>query len=222
MKIHDVIQGSPAWLQIRLGIPTASIFSSILAKGEGKMRRSVLLRLAAERITGEPVETYNNFNTDRGHEMEPEARKLYAFLADEPVTQVGFIRDDAKGAGCSPDGLVGENGALEIKSAFPHILIDKIDADKFPPEHKAQCQGVLWVAEREWIDLLVYWPGMPAFQKRSYRDEAYIATLASEVARFNDDLAELVEKVRRYGAPDPLRSALKASVAAPVNIIAAG
>lgn len=219
--IHDCEQGSDEWRAIRAGIPTASEFSSILAKGEGKMRRSYMLRLAGERVTGIPAETYSNAHMDRGKEMEPEARAYYQIVAAETVTRVGFMRDDVKGAGCSPDCLVGESGALEIKTALPSVLLDKIDRGGFPPEHKAQCQGVLWVAEREWIDLLVYWPGMTPYTARAARDEGYIKTLADEVARFNDDLAAMVEKYHRYGNPDYLRSALKSSLATPDNLLMA-
>lgn len=220
--VFDCEQGSDEWRAARAGIPTASEFSSILAKGEGKMRRSYMLRLAGERITGFPAETYSSAHMERGKEMEPEARDYYALVSAEPLARVGFVRDDAKGAGCSPDSFVGERGALEIKTALPAILIDKIDRGGFPPEHKAQCQGVLWVSEREWIDLLVYWPGMPPYTVRARRDEAYIKTLVDEVTRFNDDLAELVEKVRRYGDPDYLRSALKSSLTTPDILTMAG
>lgn len=220
--VLDCEQGSDEWRAARAGIPTASEFASILAKGEGKMRRSYMLRLAGELITGFPAETYSNAHMERGREMEAEARDYYALVSTEPVTRVGFVRDEAKGAGCSPDSFVGGTGALEIKTAIPSVLIDKIDRGGFPSEHKAQCQGVLWVAEREWIDLLVYWPGMPPYTVRARRDEDYIKTLASEVARFHDDLAAMVEKVRRYGDPDYLRSALKSSLATPDNHLMAG
>ena len=93
--------------------------------------------------------------------------------------------------------LVGEAGSG--KSAFPHILIDKLLKGTFPPEHKAQCQGGLWVCERDWIDLSIYWPRMPTFTIREFRDELYIAQLSREVDRFNEELAETVERVRKYG-----------------------
>jgi predicted phage-related endonuclease len=88
---------------------------------------------------------------------------------------------------------------LEIKTKLPHLLIDCLLKDNFPPEHRAQCQGALWVAEREWIDIAVYWPGLPLFVKRAHRDEEYINQIASAVAQFNEELAEIVAKVRNYG-----------------------
>jgi hypothetical protein len=88
---------------------------------------------------------------------------------------------------------------LNITSRAPMDRDDDGLADTFIDDHKAQCQGALWVSEREWIDLCVYWPGLPPFVKRAYRDDAYIENLAGEVARFNDELAEIVGKVRAYG-----------------------
>jgi hypothetical protein len=77
-------------------------------------------------------------------------------------------------------------------------LIECIERGDFPPEHRAQCQGALWVAEREWIDIVVYWPEMPVFIKRAYRDEKYISELSKAVDTFNDELWRLVERVRGY------------------------
>lgn len=196
--IHDDLeQGTEAWYRARLGIPTASMFSAILAKGEGKTRRSYMLKLAGEVLTGEPTESYSNPYMERGHAMEGEAREMYAFMHDQEPRQVGFIVNGPKG--CSPDSLLGDAGMLEIKTKRSDLLIDVLLKDEFPAEHKAQCQGALWVAEREWIDLAVYWPGLPLFVKRATRDEDYIAKLSDAVDQFNAELAEVVERVRRYG-----------------------
>lgn len=211
MQIFDDIeQRSADWYALRAGIPTSSEFSTVLAKGKGgevsKTRRTYMLKLAGERLTGEPMESYSNHHMERGRLMEEEARDAYAFLhAAEPLP-VGFIRNGDTGA--SPDALLGDTGLLEIKTKLPHLMIDLILRDEFPPEHKAQCQGQLWVAEREWLDLVVYWPRLPLFVKRVRRDEPYIARLAEAVAEFNGELAEMVERVRRYDDPD---AALKAA-----------
>lgn len=198
--IHDAIeQNSPEWYALRCGLPTASNFGAILAKGEGKTRRSYMLRLAGEILTGEPAETFHSAEMDRGHVMEEQARALYSFATDAEVQQVGFITNGPKG--CSPDGLIGINGAVEFKSKKPELHIACLLKGEFPNEHRAQCQGVLWVAEREWIDLGVFWPGLPLFIKRAYRDEAYIRELAHAVDIFSVELHETVEQVRRYGQP---------------------
>lgn len=201
MIIHDCEQGSDEWFRARLGIPTASMFATVMAKGEGKTRGAYMRKLAGEIITGEPAESFSNVHTDRGNDMEARARKEYAFQRDAVPELVGFITNDDRTAGASPDSLIGDRKMLELKTALPHILIEKIVANKFPAEHVAQCQGNLWIAERDEIDIGVYWPAMPLFIKTARRDEAYIAKLADEVERFNDELAVLVDRVRRYGAP---------------------
>jgi len=197
MQIINCEQGTEEWHIARAGIPTASKFATVMAKGEGKTRAKYMRQLAGEIITGRPMESFSNAHTERGHVMEPEARELYAFATDTAPEQVGFIRNGPKG--CSPDSLIGDNGMLEIKTKLPDLLIECLERDEFPSEHRAQCQGALWVAEREWIDIVVYWPAMPAFIKRAYRDEEFISKLSDEVDRFNDELAALIERIRNYG-----------------------
>lgn len=197
IQIFDVQQGSPEWFACRAGIPTASKFATVMAKGEGKTRAEYMRTLAGELLTGEPAEQFSNAHTDRGNAMEDEARQTYAFINDAEITQVGFIRNGDKGA--SPDSLVGPNGGLEIKTALPKIQIDRLERNRLPPEHKAQVQGNLWIAEREWWDFVSYWPKLPVLTVRVYRDEEYIQTMAGEVDRFNDELAALVERIRNYG-----------------------
>lgn len=200
IQVFNCDQGTEEWFRARMGIPTASEFHTVMASGAGggdsKTRRTYMHKLAGEIITDQPMENYTNGHMERGHEMEDDARRLYAFMADAEIEQVGFIRSGSKG--CSPDSLIGESGMLEIKSKLPHLLIPILLRDEFPAEHKAQCQGALWVAEREWIDITVYWPKMPLFTKRAYRDETYIATIANAVKAFNEELAATVEQIRRY------------------------
>lgn len=199
LEVLTCEQGSAEWYAARRGIPTASEFSTVMAKGEGKIRRTYMLKLAGEILTQECAESYSNGHMERGKAMEADARQLYALHHEAEPELVGFIRNGQKG--CSPDSLLDPDGMLEVKTKLPHLLIETLLRDKFPAEHVAQCQGALWVAEREWIDIAVYWPKMPLFVKRAYRDEAYIANLAAEIDRFNDDLAAMVEQVRRYGQP---------------------
>ncbi len=201
MQIIECEQGSEDWFSARSGIPTSSEFATVMASGKGggesKTRRTYLLKLAGEILTGEPMDNYSNHHMERGKAMEDEARDLYAFMADVEPQQVGFIRNGD--AGSSPDSLVGGDGVLEIKTKLPHLLIDVILRDRLPPEHKAQCQGQLWVAEREWLDFVAYWPGLPLFVKRIHRDAEYIAKMSEAVDLFNSDLRNMVERIRAYG-----------------------
>lgn len=211
MEIFDCEQNSDVWLQARMGIPTASAFSHVLAKGEGLTRATYLNKLAGEIITGKPMKGFSNDDTERGHDLEPEARDLYCFQSGAELRRVGFIRNGR--AGCSPDSLIGEDGGLEIKTTEPHLLIDLIRKDDFPPKHKAQVQGTLWLTGRAWWDIAIYWPGMPLFVKRATPDAAYIAKLAEAVAAFNIELDQVVKMVRLYGGGSTLLADLKASVA---------
>lgn len=202
MEVFDFDQNSEAWYRARMGIPTASEFATVLASGKGggesKTRRTYLHKLAGEIITGEPMESYSNIHMERGKAMEDEARDMYAFITDAEPQRVGFIRNGRKGA--SPDSLIGADGMVEIKTKLPHLMVEVILRGEFPPEHVAQCQGQLWVAERDWIDIAVYWPGFPLFVKRATRDETYIRRLSDAVNAFNVELDEIVARVR--GAQD--------------------
>lgn len=198
LEVHTMPQGTPEWFAVRLGIPTASMFGTIMAKGRdgaSKTRQTYLYKLAGERLTGEPMDNFSNRHMERGNEMEPEARQLYAFMQDAEPELVGFITNGPKG--CSPDSLLGADGMLEIKTKLPHLMLAVHESGGFPSEHRAQCQGQLWVAEREWVDLVCYWPKMPPLITRAYRDEAFIASLSDAVDQFNDDLETLVAKYRK-------------------------
>ena len=202
-EIFDCRQGSDEWAKLRCGIPTASCFSQVLAKGEGKVRSTYMRRLAGEIITGQPAETFKSGDMERGNQMEAEARANYVFGWNQTrPTLVGFMRRAY--VGCSPDALLGDEGVLELKTQKPELLIATHDAGAkdqkwFPPEHMAQCQGVLLVSGRKWVDLCVYWPGMPMFVRRLERDEKYIDMLMDELARFNNELQAMVARVRAYG-----------------------
>lgn len=201
LEIINCTQGSPEWVQARLGIPTASEFAAILARGRGgaesRTRQSYLYKLAGERLTGEAMESITTIHMERGRLMEEEARSAYSFVCGHDCERVGFLRRGR--AGASPDALIGQDGLLEIKTKLPHLLIEALLKGEFPAEHKAQCQGQLWIAEREWIDLAVYWPGLPLFVTRVGRDEAYIRELTEAVAAFNDELDQVVARVSDWG-----------------------
>jgi hypothetical protein len=204
----DIEQGTPEWHACRIGIPTASMFATVMANGRGggesKTRRKYMLQLAGEQLTGQLMETYSNGDMKRGKAMEAEAREFYAFQNDAEPVKVGFVRNGSEfnRYGCSPDSFVGTNGLLEIKTAKPDVLIEIIDrpGGTLPPEHKAQVQGQLWVCEREHLDFVAYWPKMPKCIRRVYRDEAYIAGLASAVSDFNAELYELVQRLDKLRA----------------------
>lgn len=206
VEILDFEQGSDAWVKARLGVVTASNFAIVMrAKGKGAdgtsvQRTDYLNKLAGEIITGEPMESYSNQHMERGKEWEAEARDMYAFMKDAEPRQVGFIRNGK--AGASPDALVGDDSGLEIKTALPHIQIARLRAGTLPPEYKAQVQGNIWVSERMTWDFVSYSRGLPLFVLRVYRDQEYINHMAECIDIFNQELAQVVDYVRRYGGKE--------------------
>lgn len=164
-------------------------------------RLKYLRTLAGEVIRGTPEEEgFTNAAMERGKVMEGEARDLYAFARGVEPVEVGFVRNG--NAGASPDSLIDDDGGLEIKTALAHIQIERLQKGELPSEHKAQVHGNLWITERAWWDFVSYSPGLPPLIVRVERDETYIANIAAAVDAFNSELAEVVEKVRRYGLPD--------------------
>jgi putative phage-type endonuclease len=192
--IRDVEQGTAEWLALRAGRVTASRFGDVLAKGQGKVRRAYLLQLLAERLTGAPQPTYQNDAMAWGTEMEPRARASYELLTGREVEQVAMvIRDDD--VGCSPDGLVGADGAIEIKCPNTTTHLETVLSKTLPATYKPQVQGVLWVSGRSWLDFVSFDPRLPESAQieviRVERDEDYIARLESEVSAFVEELRGL-------------------------------
>lgn len=201
IQVIDVEQGSPEWFAARAGIPTASEFSTVMAKGKDGgasiTRAKYLRQLAGEILTGEPApEGYSNGFMERGKVLEDEARSLYAFMRDAEPQRVGFIRNGQKGA--SPDSLIGDRAGLEIKVAIPAVQIERLQRGTLPPEHVAQVQGSLLVTERDSWDFVSYCPKLPPLILTIGRDEAYIANLAKCIDAFNEELDALVNSIRTY------------------------
>jgi len=191
-------QNTPEWTEARRGIPTASRFADVLAKGQGITRRKYLLTLAGEILTGECADGYTNAHMERGHAMEDDARQMYAFMHDADPVLVGFMRRGRVGA--SPDSLLGDDGLLEIKTKLPHLQLDCLERGKLPADHVAQVQGQLFVSGRAYCDFVSYWPRMPLFHVRVERDEPYIEKLAQEVADFLGELDAIVSKYQEKAA----------------------
>lgn len=197
--ISNVEQGSAEWLALRLGIVTASELDCLLVNGKGQAgfgagALTYMDTLIGERITGEAADSFQgNRHTERGHELEGVARGLYEAREEVETQQVGIILNH--GIGYSPDALVDASGLTEIKTKLPKFQVGVILSDEIPKEHVAQCQGGLWVSEREWIDFISYWPGMPLFVKRAYRDEVMIRKIAERVATFYELLDERMNRV---------------------------
>lgn len=201
LEIIDCEQGSPEWFAARAGMPTASEFATVMAKGKdggaSVTRAKYMRQLAGEILTGEPSpEGFSNWATDRGHALEDEARQYYAFTRDLEPQRVGFIRGDI--AGCSPDSLIGEDGGLEIKIAIPAVQIERLMRGVLPSEHKAQVHGSMWVSTRPWWDFMSYCPRLPPLIIRVERDAEYISQIEKSVTAFNEERDSIVDAIRTY------------------------
>lgn len=202
--LYDLEQGSDAWLAARLGIVTMSELDCLLVNGKGEAGFGVqaftyMDKLIGEQITGEAAETpFQTVATARGHRLEVEAGDIYSERYEVDLTAAGIILNH--GVGYSPDAMVGSDGLIEIKTKLPKFQVGVIVAGEIPKEHVPQCQGGLWTSEREWIDFISYWPGLPMFVKRAYRDEVMIRKIAERVKTFHEIMHERLNKVIDYAA----------------------
>lgn len=193
IEIVSCEQGTEEWHMARLGIVTMSRVQCLLVKGRdasgfGADALSYMFELMGERFTGEAAGSFaGNQHTQRGHEHEPIARAAYEERTGAQVHETGIMLNH--GVGYSPDGLVDNNGLIEIKSKLPKKLLEALYANEVPGEHMGQIQGGLWVSEREYLDFIAYFPGIPIFVKRVFRDEKVISNIAEAVSRFHEEMA---------------------------------
>lgn len=174
---HDIDQNSDEWLALRCGKITGSALGKIMAnegKAFGDPAKDYALQLALERINGCPTEGgFSNAHTERGHEQEPIARMLYEDTYFADVTKGGFF--DLGNIGCSPDGLVGDNGLIEIKSVIAKVHYANVKRGENDPAYKWQFIGNLMFTGREWIDFVSYCSEYPAgkqlFVYRTWRKD---------------------------------------------------
>ena len=184
LKILEAEQGTQEWLDARLGRPSASQFYKLITTS-GKPSASAddyISEMIAERITGESEPIYVNEWMQRGTELEPEARATYEFIHGVDVKEVGFILDDSGEFGCSPDGLVGDDGGVEFKCPAPKNHIAWSRKGVCPSKHYAQVQGCLYITGREWWDFMSYHPDMKPFIVRVERNEEFIEKLAEQIS----------------------------------------
>ncbi len=195
MIIVPVEQNSEAWRYARAGIVTASALDQIVtpkfAAREGKMPESYLYELLAERCMGAPIETGNTWQMEQGAVMEREAREALSWLAfaeDMKVERVGFITTDDGAVGCSPDGLIGEDGGVELKCPQPATHIRYLTTGGVPEAYLTQVHGSMFVTGRKWWNFVSYNRQFPSLVVRVERDERIMAALRAATADFNAKL----------------------------------
>ena len=202
MTLHiynDLEQGTDAWLQARCGMVTASTVGQLITAKTVKpaandYSRALTATLVAERITGHVEPVYVNADMERGNLAEPYARDLYAKHKGVEVAQVGFmVRDLPDGKlGYSPDGLVGDEGLLEIKAPRQKTHLATLIANEVPLWNMAQVQAGLLVTGREWLDFVSYNAGMPFFVKRVTPDKRWQEAITEAVSLFEANAADMI------------------------------
>ena len=198
MRILNIGQQSPEWFKEKAGRASASNFDKILTR-DGKPSKSqikYLYQLAGEKITGIREEGYQNFAMQRGIEMEAEARQYYELLNNVEVQQVGMCISDDELSACSPDGLVGENGGLEIKCPTLPVHVEYLYKGGLVEQYFQQLQGSMFVTGREWWDIISYCPGIKPLVIRITPDKDWHSKLKIELKLFNDRLNQITEKIR--------------------------
>lgn len=201
MEIYDSIdQGSPEWNALRVGSIGGSSISKAVAKGEGKMRKQLLYDLVGELMSGEKKQGYASHEMQEGMKYEPVARSFYSLVNGVHVKQIALIKDGPH-KHVSPDGLIDDNGMVEIKTAIPSVFAEMIDTGKIPTDRRRQMQWSLKRSSRQWCDYVMYCPYLkddiyPMVTVRIERDEKEIEFLESGADDFIKDLQDLFLRVR--------------------------
>lgn len=198
-----VEQGTDEWRALRLGHVTASNVADVMAKGksgEAESRKKYKTKLVAERLSGQGQDSYSNAAMEWGVEQEPFARMAYEVAAGNLVDKTGFWHHPTiNWLGVSPDGLVGDDGLVEIKCPNTTTHLDYILDNKVPAKYFKQIQCQLWVTGREWCDFISYDPRLPdpnkLFIKRCPRDEETIAEMEAEVRNFLTEVEFMIAKL---------------------------
>jgi putative phage-type endonuclease len=193
-------QGSEEWFQARIGKVTGSRVADVLARtktGFGASRGNYMAELICERLTGMQAERYTNAAMQWGAETEPQARASYEIVSGVTVEECGlFIHSHIADFGASPDGLIGEDGLVEIKCPNTATHIESLLSRKVDGKYDIQMQAQMACTGRKWCDFVSFDPRMPVdmqlFVTRIHRDDVFIATMESEIVAF---LAEMKSKI---------------------------
>ena len=196
-------QRTPEWFAKRLGLVTASRIADVMAKtktGASASRSGYMAQLITERLTGAPTEGYQSAAMEWGTEQEPVARAAYEAREGVLVDEVDFVRHPMLEAGASPDGLVGEDGCIEIKCPNTSTMLEYIETRSIPRKYLLQMQWQLACTGRNWCDFVAFDPRLPEHLRllviRVPRDEAVISEIAGEVGRFLNELRDRVEHLQ--------------------------
>lgn len=198
MRFYDVEQNTDEWMALRLGKATASNFACFMAndgKAFGDPAKRYALQLALEIMTGRKADYgFENEHTKRGHEQEPIARQLYEDTTFSQVTNGGFFCH--KTYGDSPDGLVGQDGGIEIKCVVPDTHKANLKRQSFDPAYRWQLIGHLDCTGREWFDFVSYCSDFPE-GKQLFIHRLYRQDYQEEIERLRVRRAQFLQLVQQ-------------------------
>lgn len=199
MIYHDVAQNSEEWYQMRAGKLTGSSFGKIMAnygRAFGEPAKKLAINIATERTTGKPISSgYSNEHMERGHEQEPVARMLYEDETFCDVQNGGFF--DCGDIGCSPDGLVGSDGVMEVKCVIATTHFATVKKQSYDSAYKWQLIGNLFYTQRNWIDFVSYCADFPE-GKRLFICRLERSQLSAEFEQLTKRTTEFLQLVDEY------------------------
>jgi putative phage-type endonuclease len=202
----EIEQRTEEWFAARLGKVTASRVADVIAKtktGYSASRENYMTQLVLERITQTKSEGFTSAAMEWGTTQEPFARAAYEATQGVMVEEVGFVpHPTIDMAGASPDGLVGDDGMVEIKCPESKGMLETLLSQKVPGKYFAQMQFQMACTGRNWCDYVVFDPRMPAkvqlFVKRVDRDDTYIAEIEAEIVKFLAEVQSQVNQLNQY------------------------
>lgn len=196
MKIHkELIQGSPEWFEIRVGKVTASHAQAIGNNGKGL--DTYLLEVVSEMFSSAQKDQYSNEHTERGNELEPLARSMYELQENVEVEEIGFAEYNDF-VGCSPDGLVGDDGMIEIKCPDDKTYFNLLMNENIDSSYIWQCQMNLLILEKKWCDLIFYNPNFEKSMKifRLKPDKEMFSRLKEGFAKAEKEIIRMISKYK--------------------------
>ena len=200
MKIIHGDQGTEEWLSLRIASIGGTAINSVMAGGQGKMRKSLMYAFVGELLSGQKKEITMTAYMEAGILHESDARLLYEIETDIDVEEVSIILGDKPHTHFSPDGLLNDDGVLEIKTVIPSVWAERKLTKKIPLEYYRQCMWGMYITGRQWADFVCYCPYLtdsyPLFTQMIERDEKIIEDMTEASDKFIAEMLEMYNKVK--------------------------
>jgi len=194
--IRDINQLSKDWFSLRIGSVGGSSIKNLMAKGQGKSRKSLMYQLVEEIRENKKYEGYVSKAMEEGTRREPESRRDFCFITGLEVEEVGLIKGSVPQTHCSPDGLTSDGAGLELKNPIYTTQVRRLDENILPAEYVKQVQYSMWIAEYDYWWFFSYHSRLKPFLLKVERDEKLIREIKTETIKFLAELNLLIIKMR--------------------------